>query len=109
MPKLATLSRAISNARSAVRPPNPADDPDSTIDAAYFMPEFYREEVKGEGGSRHLIFGGVKELRYLAWCKRWYIDATFKIVSRPFTQLLTVNGFLKSASGLFFSLSLISI
>ncbi|KAL3872148.1 hypothetical protein ACJMK2_040098 [Sinanodonta woodiana] len=37
-----------------------------------------------------------KDNRHLIFAKTWYIDGTFKIVKKPFYQLLTVHSFLKS-------------
>ena len=31
--------------------------------------------------------------------KSWYIDATFKVVKEPFTQLLSIHGFVKLQAG----------
>ena len=47
-------------------------------------------------GRRHLIFGSERQLEVLSKMKTWYIDATFKLCPHPFTQLLTVNAFVKN-------------
>ena len=46
-------------------------------------------------GQRHLILATNDQLKFLARCRRWYIDGTFKIVAKPFYQLLSIHGFLK--------------
>ncbi len=47
------------------------------------------------GEQRHLIFATRTQLTLLARCRRWYIDGTFKVIAKPFTQLLSIHGFLK--------------
>ena len=46
-------------------------------------------------GCRHLIFACDKQLEILSQWKTWYMDATFKLCRHPFTQLFTVNAFVK--------------
>lgn len=48
------------------------------------------------GGRRHLIFATRHQLDLLNRAKSWYVDATFKLYRQPFTQLLTVNAFVKA-------------
>ena len=45
---------------------------------------------------RHLIFATDQQLTQLAASKSWYVDGTFKLVSRPFQQLLSINAFVRS-------------
>ena len=44
---------------------------------------------------RHLVMYTDKQLKLMKNTKRWYVDATFKVVKAPFVQLLSVYGFLK--------------
>ena len=103
LPDFANLRRAVNNNRAKQRPPNPSkDDVFFPVAENYFADEFYRGEVWAGGRTaRHLVFASQEQLAYLAKCKRWYIDGTFKVVSRPFTQLLTINGFPKNDRGKF--------
>ena len=47
-------------------------------------------------GRRHLVFASDKQLELLQQSKTWYIDGTFKLCRQPFTQLLTLNAFVKN-------------
>ena len=42
---------------------------------------------------RHLLFATDEQLGVLSRAKSWYVDGTFKLCRRPFSQLLTVNAF----------------
>ncbi|KAJ8309738.1 hypothetical protein KUTeg_011603 [Tegillarca granosa] len=48
------------------------------------------------GDHRHLIFASDQQLQHLASAKTWYIDGTFKIVSKTFVQLLSIHFFARS-------------
>ena len=43
-----------------------------------------------------VIFCSERQLEVLSKTKTWYIDATFKLCRHPFSQLLTVNAFVKN-------------
>lgn len=57
--------------------------------------QFLRKDIV-VGRSRHIIFATSNQLDLLARAKTWYIDGTFKVVSKPFYQLLSIHGFVKS-------------
>jgi hypothetical protein len=43
------------------------------------------------GKNRHIVFATPAQQYQLERAKRWYIDATFKVVKPPFTQLLSIH------------------
>ena len=45
--------------------------------------------------ARHIMFGSPTQLQILQNARRWYIDGTFKIVRKPFTQLFTIHAFIQ--------------
>ena len=59
------------------------------------MPEDFCQADVIVGDRRHLIMYTTKQMRLLKKSKRWYIDATFKVVKAPFTQLLSIHAFIK--------------
>ena len=48
------------------------------------------------GDRRHLVFATDEQLFILSRAKTWYVDGTFKLCKAPFTQLLTINAFVRS-------------
>ena len=49
-------------------------------------------------GHRHVVFATSTQLHLLADSTIWYIDGTFRVVSRPFTQMVSAHAFLKKDS-----------
>ena len=59
-----------------------------------FPPDFYRWDIKvakGDDVRRHVFFATEKGMTCLAMAPEWRIDATFKLVSPPYTQLFTLH------------------
>lgn len=50
--------------------------------------------------ARHLVFATNEQITLLRTAKTWYVDATFKVVKRPFTQLFSVHAFVRSDGNL---------
>ena len=94
LPKTVNIARAANRLRQRMRPKDPQDcDFDLQTDA---IPEgFLRADVRVKD-RRHLVFATDKQLQTLADAKFWYVDGTFKVVRHPFTQLLSINAFVKS-------------
>ena len=42
------------------------------------------------------MFASDEQLELLQLSRTWYIDGTFKLCRHPFTQLLTLNAFVKN-------------
>ncbi|VDI07679.1 Hypothetical predicted protein [Mytilus galloprovincialis] len=59
-----------------------------------FLPEnFFRKDVVVDS-NRHLIFATDSQLDVLSSAKVWYMDATFKIIRKPFYQMFSIHAFL---------------
>ncbi|KAL5010801.1 hypothetical protein ScPMuIL_013106 [Solemya velum] len=58
-------------------------------------PRFFRDDVR-VGNRRHLIFYTDYQLQLLSNAKTWYMDGTFRVVNKPWTQLFSIHAFVKS-------------
>ena len=59
------------------------------------IPEgFLRADIETRG-KRHLISATEEQLTLLNKAKRWFVDGTFKLCRPPFTQLFTINAFVR--------------
>lgn len=66
------------------------------LDVSFMPADFYRGEATTPDGQRHLIFATDEQLRLLKNARRWYIDATFKVVRDPFHQLMSIHAFVRN-------------
>ena len=57
---------------------------------------FHKDIVVGD--QQHLLFTTDKMLQLLSIAKNWFIDATFKMIKNPITQLLSIHVFMKSGN-----------
>ena len=87
------LARAANRCRQSKRPRDPVDL-DFTMDESSIPGEFLRADIETHG-KRHLIFATEEQLTLLRKAKRWYVDGTFKLCRPPFTQLFTINAFVR--------------
>ncbi|KAJ8317057.1 LOW QUALITY PROTEIN: hypothetical protein KUTeg_004961 [Tegillarca granosa] len=94
-PKFSNAVRTANRQRQADRPEEPRDM-NFEIDSEFLERHTsWRRDVT-VGDHRHLIFASDQQLQHLASAKTWYIDGTFKIVSKPFVQLLSIHFFARS-------------
>lgn len=92
--KLENLARAANRLRQRLRPADPTDL-DFELDEENVPADFLRADVRVKE-RRHIILATKPQLEQLAKAKSWYMDATFKLVRKPFTQLLSINAFVRS-------------
>ena len=94
LPAPANLAKATNHHRQCHHPKDPV-----TLDfdvAEVFIPDgFFKKDVKA-GTHHHLIFATNKMIKLLSSAKNLFLDATFKVVKLPFTQLLSIHAFIKS-------------
>lgn len=93
LPKPLNLAKAANYLRQRLRPSDPTDL-NFEIDSNHIPEGFMRGDIK-IGSRRHLIFATDAQLSVLSGAKNWYVDGTFKLCKAPFTQLLTVNAFVR--------------
>ena len=60
---------------------------------------FLQKDIVSVEGARHLIFATAQQLQLLRAVEHVYMDGTFKVVKKPFTQLFGIHGFLKDDDG----------
>ncbi|XP_041353136.1 uncharacterized protein LOC121371368 [Gigantopelta aegis] len=95
---LLTAARTVNHHRQKLRPKKPKDLT-FELEPRAIPEDFFREDIKTGRGSRHLVFATQEQLRTLTTAKTWFVDSTFRVVSKPFTQLLSIHAFLTSGGG----------
>ena len=60
---------------------------------------FFQKDITVDN-CHHLLFATDKMIDIFHPAKNWFIDATFKIVQHPFSQLLSIHAFIKSDNSL---------
>ena len=93
LPKLETLERCVNDYRQKVRPTEPHTKHDP-IDRQYIGEHFVQADISSRHG-RCILFAIDAMLCHLRRARTWYIDGTFKVVSKPFIQLLSIHAFLQ--------------
>lgn len=100
-PSYDALLQLCNRARRRLRPKEPRTT-DFEVDPDFLEAlgeDFYRGVIVVKE-RRHIIFATSKQLDVLSRAKTWYIDATFKVVKSPFSQLLSIHAFVKSDSAM---------
>ena len=88
------LARNVNRQRQIGRPSHPQDlSFDINMDA---LPDnFFIADIM-VNNRRHLIFATNHQLHLLKRAKNWYVDATFKVIRKPFYQLFSIHAFITS-------------
>ena len=94
LPKPSYIARRANRLRQRHRPEDPVDL-DFVLDETHLHEDFLQADVEARNRP-HLVFAVAEQLEPLSKARTWYIDETFKVVRQPFTQLLTVNAFVRS-------------
>jgi len=87
-----TQVRAANKYRQKERPAAPRDL-NFTLERNKLPADFLRDDITVDD-RRHIIFATDHQLDLLSRARRWYLDATFWVVRKPFSQLWTVHAFL---------------
>lgn len=93
LPQHASLVRLANKRRQGDRPPNPTTL-DFDVQENAVAPGFIQADIR-QGSKRHFLLFTATFLSLLRTAMEWYVDATFKAVGAPFTQLWGIHAFLK--------------
>ncbi|XP_078372705.1 uncharacterized protein LOC144656350 [Oculina patagonica] len=94
LPKPANMARAANRLRKQLRPHDPTDM-DFELSEENIPSGFLKADVRS-CSNRHIIFATNQQIHQLVQAKNWYVDGTFKLCRKPFTQLFTINVFVRS-------------
>ena len=93
LPKPLHVARQANRLHQKLRPEDPTDL-DFELEEEHIPDHFFRKDVQVRE-RRLLIFATDEQLRQLGKAKSWYIDGTFKLCRLPFSQLLSINAFVR--------------
>ena len=93
LPKPAYIARQANRMRQRLRPTEPTNL-DFELEEEHLPDDFLRADLCVRN-RRHLVFATKEQLQHLSKAKTWYIDGTFKLCRHPFSQLLTINAFVR--------------
>lgn len=92
-PNPAYLARTANRVRQKGRPAEPKTL-DFNLKTEFIPTDFLQKDIKMDD-ARHIVFATRQQLNLLENAKTWYVDATFKVVRKPFVQLLGIHAFVK--------------
>lgn len=98
LPKMTSIQRAVNRRREKTRPRHPSTL-DFDIQEESVPDDFLRADIN-VGARRHLFFATTLMLTLLTSAKNWFMDATFRLVRAPFTQLFTIHAFVRQGDAL---------
>ena len=91
IPSVENLALCANQHRKRMRPAEPLDL-EFEVAEDYIPAEFYQGDMQVRD-RKHLVFAS--KLSLFAKAKTWYIDATFNVVKKTFTQLFSIHCFRK--------------
>lgn len=93
LPKPTLLARTANRHRQKLRPKEPATL-DFDIDIGFLGENFILDDIRVDD-QRHIVMATQDQLQTLKEARRWFIDGTFKIVRKPFFQLMSIHAFIR--------------
>lgn len=91
------IGRNVNRLRQKDRPSEPKTL-DFELVEDYIPKEFLQKDIILHN-ARHLVFATTNQLSLLKNAKTWYMDATYRVVSKPFLQLFGIHAFVKGTDG----------
>ena len=88
------LAKAANRLLQRLRP-NDLADLDFDIEEDHLPSGFLQADVHVKS-RRHIVFTTKQQLEQLAKAKTCYVEGRFKLVRKPFTQLLSINTFVRA-------------
>jgi len=88
------IARNANRKRAKRRPHHPTDLQFEFINDA-ILDSFLLADIK-VNGRRHLIFATNAQLKLLVKAENWFLDGTFQVVNKSFTQLYSVHTFVRA-------------
>ena len=94
LPAPKQLAQNANRKRKCLHPEEP-QDLEFAVAENLIPDDFLQNDVQVDE-QQHIIFAKPDMISILSEAKNWYIDATFKVIHKPFTQLFSIHVFVKS-------------